>query len=231
MPQNVKEVQSFIGPACYCRQFIYHFIKKAWCLHELVDPTANNTMKKAWVKKKDEIVTINPELKKFAWMTKHQVVFDALKEAFNTPAVLGYLDLSKQFILETDASFNGLGTILSQQGKDGKLHSITYASHCLCPSERYIHNYSLVLALKWVVMRIFLDYSLGLWAQVYTDNNPHACVQDSKVGASEILWLSELALFNFTVKYWTGSYNKATDALNCHPFNLEFDNKSETDSG
>ena len=53
----------------------------------------------------------------------------------------------------------------------------------------------------------------------------------SKLGASQIWWLSELALFDFTIKYRTGYSNRATDALSSHPFNpsCNFDNES-TDS-
>ena len=75
-------------------------------------------------------------------MTKHQEAFDALKEALSTAPVLGYPDFSREFILEIDASLNGLGTVLSQQGKDRQIRVIAYASHSLCPSERSMHNYS-----------------------------------------------------------------------------------------
>ena len=92
-------------------------------------------------------------------MTKHQDAFDALKEALSTAPVLGYPDLSREFILETEAFLNGLGTILSQQGKDGEIHVIAYANHSLHPSKRSMHNYSSdklkLLALKWVVREKF----------------------------------------------------------------------------
>ena len=42
---------------------------------------------------------------------------------------------------------------------------------------------------------------------------------ESKLGASQIQWLSELALFDFVIKYQTGQSNRATDALSHHPFN------------
>ena len=72
---------------------------------------------------------------------------------------------------------------------------------------------------------------LGLWFQVYMDNNTLAYVQESKLGASHIQWLSELALFNFAIKYWTGHSNRAADALSHHPFNPSCDFESEsTDS-
>ena len=72
---------------------------------------------------------------------------------------------------------------------------------------------------------------LGSWFQVYTDNNLLTYVQESKLGALQIQWLSELALFNFTIKFQTGHSNRAADAVSHHPFNpsCDFDSES-TDS-
>ena len=138
-------------------------------------------------------------------MIEHQEAFDALKEALCTAPVLGYPNFTREFILETDASLKGLGAILSQQQKDGSVCVIAYASRSLRLSERSMCNYSSakleLLALKWAVTEKFQDYLLGSWFQVYTDNNPLTYVQESKLGASQIRWLSELALFDFTIKY------------------------------
>ena len=225
VPKNIKEVQSFLGLASYYRQFIDKFAKKARCLHKLVGPTSNKH-KKARARKKATTVT-QTEPRIFEWTMKHQEAFEALKEALSTAPVLGYPDFSREFILEIVASLNGLGAILSQQGKDRKICVIAYASHPLCPSKRSMHNYSSIklklLALKWVVMEKFRDYLLGLQFQVYTDNNPLTYIMESKLGASQIRWLSELALFNFVIKYWTGWSNRAADALSCCPFNPSCD--------
>ena len=98
-------------------------------------------------------------------MMKHLDVFDALKESLSNAPVLDYSDFSREFILETDASLNGLGAILSQQGKDGQISVIAYASQSLHPSERSMYNYSSVklelLVLKWAVTEKFGDYLLG----------------------------------------------------------------------
>ena len=122
-------------------------------------------------------------------MTKHQDAFDALKEALSTAPVLGFSNFSREFILETDACLNGLGTVLSQQGKNGEICVIAYASCFLCPSERSMHSYSSakleLLALKWAVMEKFWDY-LGLKFEVYNDNNPLTYVLESKLGALQI---------------------------------------------
>ena len=117
-------------------------------------------------------------------------MFDALKEVPSTAPALGYPDFSRESILGTDASLNGLGAILSQQGKDGKIYVIAYASHSLCPLQRSVHSYSSekleLLVLNWVVTEKFRDYLLGLQFQVYMDNNPLAYVMESKLGASQI---------------------------------------------
>ena len=78
-----------------------------------------------------------------------------------------------------------------------------------------------LLALRWVVTEKFHDYLLGLKFYIYIDNSPLAYVRESKLGAFQIQWLSELALSKFTLYYQTGMSNKATDALSRHPHTEE----------
>ena len=95
-----------------------------------------------------------------------------------------------------------------------------------------MHNYSSAKlelpVLKWVVMEKFRDYLLGSQFQLYTDNNPLTYGMESKLGALQIRWLSELALFDFVIKYRTGHSNRARDALSCRPFNPSCNNSSIT---
>ena len=71
------------------------------------------------------------------------------------------------------------------------------------PIGKSICNYSSakleLLVLNWAVTEKFHDYLLGLHFQVYMDNNPLTYIQDSRLTASQIQWLSELALFDFTI--------------------------------
>ena len=143
------------------------------------------------------------EIRELKWMPEHQQAFDALKQALVTAPVLGYPDFDREFMLETNASLQGLGAVLSQQDETGKLHVMAYASRFLHPSERSMHIYSSakleLLALDWVVMEKFHDYLLGSKFNVYKDNSPLAYVRKSKLDASQIWWLSELVLFDFTI--------------------------------
>ena len=48
-----------------------------------------------------------------------------------TALVLAFVDFKKPFLLETDASIEGLGVVLSQKQDDGRYHPVTYASRGL----------------------------------------------------------------------------------------------------
>ena len=73
--------------------------------------------------------------------------------------VLVFADLKKPFLLETDASKYGLGTVLQQIQEDGKYHPVAYASQALCRSEANYHSSKLeFLALKWAMTQQFKEY-------------------------------------------------------------------------
>ena len=128
-PTNVKEVHSFLGLASYYQRFIPKFAKIAQCLHELVAPIFNKH-KKARGQKIGKLAAVEniPEVREFKWMPKHQQTVDALKEALMTAPVLGYPDFNREFMVETNASLQGLGAVLSQQDETGKLCVIAYCS-------------------------------------------------------------------------------------------------------
>ena len=157
------------------------------------------------------------DLPEFKWTEECKIGFNNLKQALIFAPILAYLDYSREFILETDASLKGLGAVLSQRGDDGAVRVIAYASHSLRLGERSMRDYSSakieLLALKWSVCKKFKDYLLGSKFTVYTDNNPLVYIKTSKLGAAQIRWLSELALYDFDIVYHTGKSNLVADAL------------------
>ena len=84
-----------------------------------------------------------------------------------------------------------------------------------------MQDYSLakieLMALKWSICDKFKDYLLGSKFTVFTDNNPLCYIKSSKLGATQICWLSELALYDFDIIYRTGKSNLVADALSRHP--------------
>ena len=135
----------------------------------------------------------------------------------------------------TDASSQGLGTVLSQRDENGTIHVIAYASRSLQPSKQSKWNYSSakleLLALKWAVTEKLRDYLLQSKFTMYTNNNPLVYVKESKLGVAQIQWLSKLALFAFDIKYRSGNLNQAADALShCSNTNNESFSNSKSDT-
>ena len=66
-----------------------------------------------------------------------------------TAPILAFADFEKEFQLETDASSEGLGVVLSQKQPDGKLHPVAFRSRELKGGEAKYHSSKLeFLALK-----------------------------------------------------------------------------------
>ena len=90
----------------------------------------------------------------------------------NSP-VLAFADYTKDFLLKTDASMEGLGAILSQKQVDGHFHPVAYGSWAPTAHKRNYHSTKLeFLVLKWAIMEHFKEYLLFQPFLVKTDNNP-----------------------------------------------------------
>ena len=101
------------------------------------------------------------------------VVFQELKQVCMNSPVLAFADYMKDFLLETDASKEGLGAVLSQKQTDGQFHLVAYGSWALTAHEKNYHSTKVeFLALKWAVMEHFKEYLLYQLFLVKPDNNP-----------------------------------------------------------
>ncbi len=207
-PGTVKELRSFLGFCSYYRKFIEGFSKIAGPLHDLVALC----LRRQGMVRKSEFFSM--------WSAECQTAFELLKEKLTSAPILGYADFSLPFIVETDASSEGLGAVLYQQQGDCK-RVIAYASRRLRNAEKNDRNYSSMklelLALKWAVSEKFEGYLLGANFVVVTDNNPICHLKTAKLGAIEQRWVAQLAVFDFEVKYRPGRHNAAADALSRQP--------------
>lgn len=204
-PSQVSELRSFLGFASYYRRFVSGFAKLAGPLHQLVAELAGTKPRKG-----------SGQALGAAWTPQCEESFEALKSRLVSAPVLAYADFSRPFILEIDASYSGLGAVLSQETDSG-IRPVAYASRGLRPTERNMSNYSSMklefLGLKWAMTEKFREYLLGHKCIVFTDNNPLSYLQSSKLGATEHRWAAQLASFDFDIKYWSGRSNRNADAL------------------
>ena len=145
-PSNLKQLRQFLGLTSHYRRFILNYARIAEPLYFL---TKKNSP--------------------FCWTADCQQAYDLLKSKLLTAPVLVFPDFTKPFTLETDASIQGLGAILSQVQNDDQLHPLAYASRSLSQSEK---NYAVTeletLAVVWVVthFRYYLYGNKSLYSRI-----------------------------------------------------------------
>ena len=141
--------------------------------------------------------------------------FEALKQACMNSPVLAFADYTKDFLLETDTSKEGLGAVLSQKQEDGQFHPVAYGSRALTMHEKNYHSTKLeFLALKWAVMEHFKEYLLYQPFLVKTDNNPLTSIFTTpNLDATGCRWVGALAKYDFWLEYQKGQDNAVVDAL------------------
>jgi len=194
VPRSRVELQRFLGFANFYRRFIRNFGQVAAPL------TALTSVKTC-----------------FKWSGSAQGAFDLLKERFTSAPILVTPDVTRQFIVEVDASEVGVGAILSQRFQsDDKVHPCAYFSHRLSPSER---NYD-VGNRELLAIRL----ALGEWRQwlegatvpfvVWTDHKNLEYIRSAKrLNARQARWALFFARFEFVISYRPGSKNTKPDAL------------------
>ena len=194
MPETYMQVCAFCGLAGHYQRFIKGFANIVCPLYDVLG-------------KKVKMGPVDLPL-------EVQEVVDILKRKVQSAPVLVFPDFDRPFLLETDASKEGLGAV---QG-DGLYHPVTFGSCSLTPSEKNYHSSKLeFLALKWSVTEHFKEYLAYSPFMVQTDNNPLTYVLTTpNLDATGHRWVSALASFQFKLEYQKAN-NSATDALSWVP--------------
>ncbi|KAL0451696.1 UNVERIFIED_CONTAM: Transposon Tf2-11 polyprotein [Sesamum latifolium] len=131
------------------------------------------------------------------------------KRAMVTDPVLALPDMSKPFVVETDASDFALGGVLVQDG-----HPVAFESRKLKDVERRysVHEKELLAVVH--CLRLWRHYLLGSLFVVKTDNTAvsHFMTQP-KLTSRQARWQELLSEFHFVLEYRAGSSNYVADAL------------------
>ncbi|CAI7808910.1 unnamed protein product [Closterium sp. NIES-53] len=189
-PENVKELQQFLGFANYYNRFVPQYAKIATPLTNLLK---KNTP--------------------FKWEDVHQQAMEQLKTTLTSAPVLILPDPEKDYVIEADASGQAVGAVLMQdQGK--RLQPIAYLSKKLHGAEpNYpIHDKeALAIITAFKTWRCYLE---GRKTAVYTD---HCSLKYLKtqptLSRRQVRWIDFLEThFDYDIVYKPGHKNKA-DAL------------------
>ena len=105
LPRTYTGIRQFLRATGYFRRFIKGYANIAKPLNDLLSG-ANSKLKSCFVRLPPAVV----------------VAFQELKLKCMTVPVLTFADFHKPFLLETDASGDSLGTVLSQKQEDGCYH-------------------------------------------------------------------------------------------------------------
>jgi hypothetical protein len=102
--------------------------------------------------------------KTFEWMLRREASFKELKKRLTTAPILTMCDVERPFSTYCDASEQGLGCVLMQDG-----HVVAYASSQLRKHEEKYLTHDLELAVVVHALKIWRLYITGKRCEVYSD--------------------------------------------------------------
>ena len=146
--------------------------------------------------------------KSFVWSKEEGMTFVRIKKEFTSTPILAHVDLKKLFIMEADTSDFALGSILSEQGDDEKLHPVAFHSRKFdvaeINDEIHVKELLAIIVDSFTQWRHFLE---GYFHQinVFNDHKNLAYFQNSCVlNRRQARWAQFLTRFDFKIIYRLG---------------------------
>lgn len=195
VPKTKKSLQGFLGTINWIREYLPDVSRLAIPLTNLL--------------KKDV---------KYTWSRECQDAFDEIKFLASQPLRLHRPDYKQKFILQTDASLEGLSCVLYQQTDTGEKHIISHASSTLTAAEKRYHiNHLECLSIIWAIKKyryILEDIHFTL----RTDSRALLWLQKHKDTKTKLMrWSLLLQEYHFTVEHCPGKENQLPDYLSRNP--------------
>ncbi|WVZ84812.1 LOW QUALITY PROTEIN: hypothetical protein U9M48_031799 [Paspalum notatum var. saurae] len=186
VPQTPKEVRGFLGLAGYYRRFIENFSKTAKPMTSLLEKDAA-----------------------FKWTADREAAFDELKKRLMTAPVLTLPDQQKKFTVYCDASRDGLGCVLMQEGK-----VVAYGSRQLRKHEVNYPTHDLELTTVVYALKIWRQYLFGQRCEIYTDHKSLKYIfTQNELNMRQRRWLELIKDYDLEIHYHPGKANVVADAL------------------
>ena len=216
VPTTVTEVRRFLGMANYYSNLIPRFRVVAAALDKLTGMKLDDAGRH--------------RNKKFEWGKEQQASFDELKELLTSEPVIMLPDLEKgQFTLRADASVDGLGAVLEQEGDDGQMRPVAYYSRKTTEAERRMDIRTLeLLAVVSALDRMYMWLG-GAVIDVWTDHRSLVYLSEScPVSRRLVRTLDVLQQHRMRWHYIPGTENVVADALSRREDFVEDDTAENT---
>lgn len=192
VPKTGPQLESHLGLFNYFRRFIPLYSKWAAPLEAI---------------RKHSVLT---------WTQREQSSWDALRTAIKNAPILCPPNLSKEFLIATDASDYGLGVILFQKKNNDDIRYIEFASRALSPSEKNYSATKLELAAVVFALDKFEGHLLRPFT-LYTDHSALVSLFKSKLTFQVLTneWYEKVLRFIDTMKivHCPGADNVLPDLL------------------
>ena len=190
-PSDLHEVRVFLGLTSYYRRFVKDYASVASPLYELTRKGVE-----------------------FEWQEPQEQAFQDLKRSLVEHTRLAYPQLDGgEYILDTDASGNAIGAVLSQV-QDGEEQVLAFGSRCLSEPERnYCVTRKELLAVVYF-MCYYKHYLLGTTVTVRSDHGSLRWLKNMRNPTGQVArWIERLAPFNWQIVHRAGKQHSNADAL------------------
>lgn len=191
-PVSKKQVKSLLGLVGYYRRYVPGFSSITAPLSDLTRAGGS---------------------KQITWTEECERSLRVIQNILAKFPILLLPDLSKEFLVRTDASSTGLGAVLLQE-HDGLLHPVCFVSRKLLDREsRYSTIERECLAIVWSLTKLY-RYLWGREFVLQTDHKPLLFLNSGQFRNSRVMrWSLALQEFRFKVEPVSGESNILADML------------------
>ena len=200
IPQNRKELRSFLGLVHYYGKFIPNLSTLLGPLNDLL--------------KGDQL---------WVWCKKCEQAFNTVKKVLARAPVMVHYNPHLPIKLAGDASATGVEAVISHILPDGREHPIAYASRMLSQAERnYAQLEKEALSLIFGIIKFHI-YLYGRSFILVTDHKPLLCILGPKQGIPELAaarlqrWALILAAYNYKIEFRPTQEHGNVDGLSRLP--------------
>jgi hypothetical protein len=182
---GLKNLRGFLGLTGYYRKFVWHYGRIAAPLTALT--------------KKDA----------FSWTPEATKAFEQLKEVMCKAPILTTPDFTKTFIVECDASGNGIGVVLMQEGRP-----LAFESRPLKGKDLHKPIYEKEMMAILHALKKWCPYLIGRHFNVKTNHDSLKYFLEQRLSSEEQQkWVTKILGYDFEIVYKKGKQNVVADAL------------------